>query len=148
MYSFFVVICGALYLSVLFVFFFSSRRRHTRCALVTGVQTWLFRSGVRHRPRHQPRRADHRDLLPGRSGDGGGDAGVGGAGLDRIVVRWNRGAVPPDNVNPIYFKKVEQIHRVGGTPLAITSDPDLLQAATHLNSPAACPMSKTTTGPA
>src|SRR3546814_8207094 len=25
--------------SVLFVFFFSSRRRHTRCALVTGVQT-------------------------------------------------------------------------------------------------------------
>src|SRR3546814_753391 len=24
--------------------FFSSRRRHTRCALVTGVQTWLFRS--------------------------------------------------------------------------------------------------------
>src|SRR3546814_10856977 len=26
------------------LFFFSSRRRHTRCALVTGVQTWLFRS--------------------------------------------------------------------------------------------------------
>src|SRR3546814_4972823 len=26
------------------VFCFSSRRRHTRCALVTGVQTWLFRS--------------------------------------------------------------------------------------------------------
>src|SRR3546814_2622300 len=26
------------------VFFFSSRRRHTRCALVTGVQTVLFRS--------------------------------------------------------------------------------------------------------
>src|SRR3546814_2088683 len=25
--------------TVLFVFFFSSRRRHTRCALVTGVQT-------------------------------------------------------------------------------------------------------------
>src|SRR3546814_12805185 len=24
--------------------FFSSRRRHTRCALVTGVQTWLFRA--------------------------------------------------------------------------------------------------------
>src|SRR3546814_2567856 len=28
------------------MFFFSSRRRHTRCALVTGVQTWLFRSKV------------------------------------------------------------------------------------------------------
>src|SRR3546814_4483714 len=30
---------NSLYLLVLFVFFFSSRRRHTRCALVTGVQT-------------------------------------------------------------------------------------------------------------
>src|SRR3546814_2417823 len=28
-----------MFLVVLFVFFFSSRRRHTRCALVTGVQT-------------------------------------------------------------------------------------------------------------
>src|SRR3546814_5031983 len=28
----------------LMFFFFSSRRLHTRCALVTGVQTWLFRS--------------------------------------------------------------------------------------------------------
>src|SRR3546814_3496180 len=28
-----------LFLSLLCVFFFSSRRRHTRCALVTGVQT-------------------------------------------------------------------------------------------------------------
>src|SRR3546814_9036663 len=26
------------------IFFFSSRRRHTRCALVTGVQTCAFRS--------------------------------------------------------------------------------------------------------
>src|SRR3546814_9739121 len=29
-----------------FAFFFSSRRRHTRCALVTGVQRVLFRSGA------------------------------------------------------------------------------------------------------
>src|SRR3546814_1832811 len=28
-----------LYISLMCVFFFSSRRRHTRCALVTGVQT-------------------------------------------------------------------------------------------------------------
>src|SRR3546814_7889365 len=28
-----------MYLFLLFLFFFSSRRRHTRCALVTGVQT-------------------------------------------------------------------------------------------------------------
>src|SRR3546814_19012216 len=36
-----IIICSAfaLYLLCLLVFFFSSRRRHTRCALVTGVQT-------------------------------------------------------------------------------------------------------------
>src|SRR3546814_2259585 len=33
----FAVMCGVVV--CLFVFFFSSRRRHTRCALVTGVQT-------------------------------------------------------------------------------------------------------------
>src|SRR3546814_3625169 len=37
------------------VFFFSSRRRHTRCALVTGVQTcalpiWLGRNGAFEQP--------------------------------------------------------------------------------------------------
>src|SRR3546814_1476314 len=36
------IICD--FLLYVFDFFFSSRRRHTRCALVTGVQTWLFRS--------------------------------------------------------------------------------------------------------
>src|SRR3546814_12903377 len=50
--------------------------------------------------------------------------------LDRIVVRWNRGAAPPDDVNLIYFKRVAQSHRVGGSPLAIPSDPDLLQSRT------------------
>src|SRR3546814_10426667 len=36
---------------VLFLFFFSSRRRHTRCALVTGVQTCalpIWRHGQSH----------------------------------------------------------------------------------------------------
>src|SRR3546814_8883667 len=38
------ILCGCLHLvvfmtSVIMHFFFSSRRRHTRCALVTGVQT-------------------------------------------------------------------------------------------------------------
>src|SRR3546814_1692423 len=44
----------------LFVFFFfSSRRRHTRCALVTGVQTCAFRSarGEHHRGVGHCRRA-------------------------------------------------------------------------------------------
>src|SRR3546814_9202999 len=36
-----MVICGfyLVFLGLLWYFFFSSRRRHTRCALVTGVQT-------------------------------------------------------------------------------------------------------------
>src|SRR3546814_5247564 len=34
---------------VLFCFFFSSRRRHTRCALVTGFRRVLFRSDIGHR---------------------------------------------------------------------------------------------------
>src|SRR3546814_4505622 len=46
-YSFYLcgILCVFLYLllcfvvTVIFVFFFSSRRRHTRCALATGVQT-------------------------------------------------------------------------------------------------------------
>src|SRR3546814_1017823 len=37
-YSVVTVVCSH------YVFFFSSRRRHTRCALVTGVQRVLFRS--------------------------------------------------------------------------------------------------------
>src|SRR3546814_2429116 len=37
------------------------------------------------------------------------------SGLDRIVVRRNRGAVPSDHVNQSYYKRVEQIHRVGGS---------------------------------
>src|SRR3546814_5078806 len=40
------------------LFFFSSRRRHTRCALVTGVQTWLFRSGIRGRTNAWPMTAE------------------------------------------------------------------------------------------
>src|SRR3546814_5043171 len=34
-----VILCLMLLLCVMLCFFFSSRRRHTRCALVTGVQT-------------------------------------------------------------------------------------------------------------
>src|SRR3546814_2950825 len=43
-YHFLAILCLFLH------FFFSSRRRHTSCALVTGVQTWLFRSTFRARP--------------------------------------------------------------------------------------------------
>src|SRR3546814_14497256 len=46
---------------LLCVFFFSSRRRHTRCALVTGVQTCalpISRAGVRRAARRHLRRRD------------------------------------------------------------------------------------------
>src|SRR3546814_17612865 len=52
----------------MFYFFFSSRRRHTRCALVTGVQTcalpiyWLWQAPPRRYrwPRHRSRVAPER----------------------------------------------------------------------------------------
>src|SRR3546814_7694253 len=34
-----MLLCSHMCVFVCFLFFFSSRRRHTRCALVTGVQT-------------------------------------------------------------------------------------------------------------
>src|SRR3546814_4141444 len=38
------------------IFFFSSRRRHTRCALVTGVQTCALPILVRQLPAGEPKR--------------------------------------------------------------------------------------------
>src|SRR3546814_4931167 len=55
------------------MFFFSSRRRHTRCALVTGVQRVLFRSARADRPaggvaRQYPRSGTHvKGKLPERA---------------------------------------------------------------------------------
>src|SRR3546814_4214648 len=50
------------------VFFFSSRRRHTRCALVTGVQTWLFRSrdplSIEASPRNAAAKSVRQWLIP------------------------------------------------------------------------------------
>src|SRR3546814_9371400 len=40
------------------MFFFSSRRRHTRCALVTGVQTWALPIWVRIRVDHAVQSGD------------------------------------------------------------------------------------------
>src|SRR3546814_2087008 len=51
---------------VVFAFFFSSRRRHTRCALVTGVQTCAL--PICYRPfEDEP---DHRPLPDGRIAGG------------------------------------------------------------------------------
>src|SRR3546814_6884098 len=54
---------------VLFDFFFSSRRRHTRCALVTGVQTCALPILAE---RHAPVAAlDHRRDVERKRGKGG-----------------------------------------------------------------------------
>lgn len=37
-----------------------------------------------------------------------------------------RHAVQTKHVNPLYVKKLEQIHLVAGSPLATPCDPDLL----------------------
>src|SRR3546814_13481039 len=47
------------------MFFFSSIRRHTRCALVTGVQTCALPIS-RRRPHHDPRRCPHHLWLGAR----------------------------------------------------------------------------------
>src|SRR3546814_10290318 len=109
----------------------------------TNTTKWVapprrHRPGTRDRQAHRqspPRRARdrkppqrRRNLLRLPSIDGRATHRPGSAQgfLDRIVARWNRAAVPSGNVNPIYPKRVEQIHRVGGSPPAIPSDPDLL----------------------
>jgi hypothetical protein len=39
--------------------------------------------------------------------------------LERIGVDWNR-------VNPLYFNKIDQNHVIGGSPMAISPDHDLV----------------------
>src|SRR3546814_4500383 len=52
------------------LFFFSSRRRHTRCALVTGVQTCALPISAPARAGPQPSRAVYRQLEEmGRTGN-------------------------------------------------------------------------------
>src|SRR3546814_2393192 len=63
-------------------FFFSRRRRHTRCALVTGVQTcalpiWLIRSNPDRGAAGAPGNEDRLVAKAGHRRDGGCDAGVG-----------------------------------------------------------------------
>src|SRR3546814_20540586 len=73
-------------------FFFSSRRRHTRCALVTGVQTCALPIYAAQREGEHPERVERSDLreaVPRRAarhrhqagGEGAVGHGAGGAGL-------------------------------------------------------------------
>src|SRR3546814_3098621 len=68
--SFVLILSGQRWVCRVF-FFVSSRRRHTRCALVTGVQTCALPISV---------------STPGPSGHGHGGAGFGGAAGTRSGV--------------------------------------------------------------
>jgi hypothetical protein len=46
--------------------------------------------------------------------------------LERIVIRRNRDAVSSDHVNPLYTKRIDQIHTVDGSPKAIPFDRNLI----------------------
>src|SRR3546814_8264920 len=87
---------------MLFIFFFSSRRRHTRCALVTGVQTCALpiwdegagRPRVSRAAHRIGRGADRRQAVRAtdlRSRDAA-RPGVGGADAGRSRARYLRGS--------------------------------------------------------
>jgi hypothetical protein len=46
--------------------------------------------------------------------------------LERVVIGRNRRAVSSDHVNPLYTKRIDQIHTVDGSPKAIPFDRDLI----------------------
>src|SRR3546814_4647648 len=72
------------------MFFFSSRRRHTRCALVTGVQTCalpILRAGAAARPRSR-----RRHLPPGH---------LPALARPGAVERRLRAALPPPHRRPL-----------------------------------------------
>src|SRR3546814_3194220 len=65
MFQLFIVVCivtVSYVVSIFLLFFFSSRRRHTRCALVTGVQTCAL--PIFHSGRHEDRRIAPRSEPP------------------------------------------------------------------------------------
>src|SRR3546814_5050582 len=73
------------------IFFFSSRRRHTRCALVTGVQTCALPISFDHQPRrysatHEDAVIDDLRAMAGKH-PSGMSANAGGENVDRSALR-------------------------------------------------------------
>src|SRR3546814_2142087 len=88
---------------VFMFFFFSSRRRHTRCALVTGVQTCALPILSRLRPGAivAPDRSQHRGLdvmcdadgfIRGDRGDDTALGFIGAVGIARAAVEYDHPA--------------------------------------------------------
>src|SRR3546814_8407926 len=96
----YVILCCGLWWLDCFGFFFSSRRRHTRCALVTGVQTGALPICVRApiagtlpvREASAPSGADAapsagKRLVAGADCDGGVPRGTPSAGAAEVAFR-------------------------------------------------------------
>src|SRR3546814_6282483 len=88
--SFYVLLC-LLFSVCVFVFFFSSRRRHTRCALVTGVQTCALPI-LRHV--YLDITLKPGDLMYSKPWDSHGVRNTGTETLRFFVVKWNSKGVP------------------------------------------------------
>src|SRR3546814_15865539 len=80
---------------LIYVFFFSSRRRHTRCALVTGVQTCalpISRLGCNLRvfltQRQHRRYVAEFDAIPDSFSNSGCDIRLAGEVVENRAVRW------------------------------------------------------------
>src|SRR3546814_15181749 len=126
--------CTTVYtLFVSVVFFFSSRRRHTRCALVTGVQTCALpishrhvRSPERSGLRQHVQRLRQRDLELGR-----GEAARVGEDLNIDVVgpifaRSQRGGATTSllsakDTQTIALSSRAQVAALGGLATAVTT---------------------------
>src|SRR3546814_10605406 len=90
-----------------FGFFFSSRRRHTRCALVTGVQTCALPI-LGERPRRRAAAAGdlRREAVAGpAAGSAGGDARVGRRNA-QVLRSSLRGAKRRGNLQPSALRAV------------------------------------------
>src|SRR3546814_4895848 len=92
-------------------FFFSSRSRHTRCALVTGVQTCALPISARDRRAAHPARAAPRRHQPAVAGAGSARGGralgarvprpAPGRGLERAdLAAYRHGCRAPDGATP------------------------------------------------
>src|SRR3546814_16836548 len=105
MWLFVVHVCFVVFVFCVFVFFFSSRRRHTRCALVTGVQTCalpIFQMIVNpHKPFKRPAMLRFLYCEPWRDEYPRATPGPLGAGYDALSLLgrllddypWARGAL-------------------------------------------------------
>src|SRR3546814_5468693 len=112
-----------------YVFFFSSRRRHTRCALVTGVQTCALPiSDGRAVLVPVCRRVELGAVLVGRQGVGGGDEAVLLVG-ELFALLGEIAQVPPRGGRPELGGAEAGPHRLHR--LAGVSQVDVFRSAEH-----------------